>query len=389
MVNAKSRLILSGMPILIGQNWSANQAIIIEDKLIKAIIPQEMIEHHLPAEHLQFPADHYLSPGFVDLHIHGLAGKDVMDAEVSSLKDIALNLASQGVTGFLATTMSAPAAQIEKILQAVVKVKSNENGAQLLGVHLEGPFIAESKKGAHSLTQKPDINLFNQWQRIAQNAIKLVTIAPELPGALDFIKALIKNKVIVSIGHTNATYHETHAAIEIGASQATHLFNAMHGIHQREPGAAGALLLSEKIKAELIVDGKHLHPAMLQLALHCKGKENLLLVTDAMRASCMGDGDYDLGGQIVHVRNGEARLANHTLAGSTLRMNVAIKNMMAYTGCSLIDAITMASFNPLEALSLDEQKGSIMVGKDADLVLLSKELEVKMTLCRGKMVFKA
>lgn len=266
---------------------------------------------------------------------------------------------------------------------------SHQDGSAILGVHLEGPFIAKVKMGAQDgdNVRLPDSDLMKHWQKIANGAIKVVTLAPELTGALKLIQTLQDMDVIASIGHTDANYKETSKAIAAGCTQATHLFNAMKGIHQREPGAVGALLLAENVIAELIVDGFHLHPAIVELVLKLKGKERLLLVTDAMRAKCLGDGQYELGGQLADVRAGRAILVDGTLAGSTLRMPEAIKNMMQFTNCSLIDAVFMASTNPARVLKLEVHKGAIAVNKDADLVVLNNELEVVLTMRQGKEVF--
>jgi N-acetylglucosamine-6-phosphate deacetylase len=385
-----SRQIFSGMQIYIDHKWVTNQAVLIEAGRIKAIIPTEMIEHHLPAKHHTYPKDYYLVPGFIDLHIHGIHGHDVMDAKQDSLQMISRELATQGVTGFLATTMTASDVDIEAVLKLIPAAMLSTAGAALLGVHLEGPFIAPAKMGAQrgDAVKAPDVALFKHWQSLADDAIKLVTIAPELPGAIPFIEALRKMDVIASIGHTNATYAETMAAIQAGATQATHLFNAMRGMHQREPGAAGALLLSDHIVAELIADNVHLHPAMMELALRVKGKEHLLLVTDAMRACCLHDGDYDLGGQSVHVNSGVARLADGTLAGSTLTMPHAIKNMAAIDASSLAIAIDMATHNPARALGLAASKGRVAVGYDADLVVLNADINVMATLRAGCEIYR-
>ena len=230
--------------------------------------------------------------------------------------------------------------------------------------------------------------MFTAWQQAAKGLIKLVTLAPELPGAIEFIQRLRAKSIVVSVGHTDATYEETLAAIQAGCSQATHLFNAMRGFHQREPGAVGALLLTPEVSAELIVDGKHLHPAMVDLVQRLKRKDKLLLVTDAMRAKCLGDGHYELGGQPVDVTGGKATLKNGTLAGSLLRMPQAIKNMEQFSHCTLIDAIDMASANPAGVLGLQTSKGSIEVGKDADLVVMNKDFEVVMTMREGREIFR-
>lgn len=382
------RYILSGMQTLLNHRWVLNQAVIIENQQIKAIIPDEMIAHHLPAKHIRFATDYYLAPGLIDLHVHGAHGCDVMDADASSLNKMSHALAAEGVTGFLATTMTAENTKIEKVLQTIAA--ANPEGAAILGVHLEGPFIAANKAGAQAVNaiQLPNKKRFDEWQAIAKGTIKLVTIAPELENALDFIHHLHRTNVIAAIGHTHATFAETNAAIEAGSSYATHLFNAMRGIHQREPGAVTALLLSDKITAELIVDGLHLHPAIVQLALRMKGVDHLLLVTDAMRAKCMADGSYDLGGQEVIVKNGKAMLTDGTLAGSTLKMPQALKNMVASTECSLIDALRMASSNPAKVLGLENKKGSIAVGYDADLIVMNPNLEVILTMRAGHVIAK-
>ena len=385
-----TRSIFSGMQILINQGWERNQAVVVENNKIKAIIAADMIKHHLPAKRFEFSADHYLVPGFIDLHIHGAHGNDVMDATQEALTAISRSLAVEGVTGFLATTMTADNDQIERVLKAVVSAASNPEGAAILGIHLEGPFIAKNKMGAQDgeKVQRPDSKLMKRWQHLAQGAIKIVTLAPELPNALQLIKTLNEMEVVASIGHTNATYEETSLAIAAGCKQATHLFNAMRGIHQREPGAVTALLLANSVKAELIVDGLHLHPAIVELAYSLKNKDHILLVTDAMRAKCLGDGQYELGGQLANVRGGVATLSDGTLAGSTLRMPQAIKNMVHFSKCSLIDAVKMASMNPARVLKLDVKKGTIELDKDADLVVMNAELEVMMTMREGKEIFR-
>lgn len=388
-MNEIKRIIFSGLQILIEKKWVTDQAVVVEENKIKAIIPAEMIRHHLPALHHEFSSDHYLIPGLIDLHVHGANGKDIMDASEEAFMAIRLALAAEGVTGFLATTMTADNERIEAVLKAIPGAMAQEEGAAIYGVHLEGPFISASKSGAQRRedVQVPDISLFQNWQSLANGAIRLVTLAPELPGAIPFIKSLHNMDVITSIGHTNATYEETIAAIAAGCTQATHLFNAMSGLHQRHPGAVGALLLANDVYAEIITDGLHLHPAVVEIALQMKGKDRLLLVTDAMRAKCLGDGHFDLGGQQVEVKKGRAALTDGTIAGSTLRMPQAIMNMAKFSHCSLIDAIQMATFNPAHVLGLSLHKGDISVGKDADLVVCNKDFDVLLTMREGKNIF--
>lgn len=387
----EDRSILYGMAILYEDDWLKDYAVVVQGKKIKAIIPAEMISHHLPAKQYCFSADDYLMPGFIDLHIHGIQGWDVMDANQQALDGMRTALAEQGVTGFLATTMTADNEHIEAVLKLISSNMASPEGAALLGVHLEGPFLAQEKIGAqnHTSVQLPSIELVEHWQKISGNNVRIVTLAPELRGALALIEHLTSKGMIASIGHTHATYAETVAAMTAGCRHATHLFNAMRGLHQREPGAVGALLLADAVMAEIIVDGIHLHPAIVELAWRMKGKQRLLLITDAMRAACLSNGQYELGGQQVMVENAKATLANGTLAGSTLTMPQAIKNFIQFTNASLAEAITLATHTPAASLKLSHRKGSIDVDKDADLVVMHADFSVALTLREGKEVFNA
>lgn len=389
-MNELTRTIFKGMQIFTDDHMLMQHALVVENDIIKAIVPENMAAHHLPAKEIIFPRDHYLIPGFIDLHVHGAAGFDVMDGTEEALEGISKALAAEGVTSFLATTMTASDEQIEKVLTLIPEIQTRVHHAAILGIHLEGPFISPLKMGAQMQGKErfPDIKLMSRWQSLAKNTIKVVTLAPELPGALPFITTFSSQGVVMSIGHTNATFAQTNAGIEAGCSQATHLFNAMRPLHQREPGTVGAILLNNQVGAELIVDGEHLHPAIVELAYRLKGHDHLCLVTDAIRAKCMGDGAYELGGHTVTVRKGKAILKDDTLAGSTLRMPQAIKNMMNFSHCSLGEAINFGSLNPARILKIDDRKGSIEVSKDADLVVLNPELSVKLTMRGGKTIFK-
>lgn len=385
-------LILTGPQVYAEQGMLPNAAIMISDGSIQAITAATQVKNTVADEVHYFPADYHLVAGFIDLHVHGVNGQDVMDATPEALRVISKALAAEGTTGFLATTMTAKTQEIANTLLAVrdfMDAKHTVQGASILGVHLEGPFISPKKAGAQCAAQVlvPDILMFERWQQTTAKVIKLVTLAPELPNSVGFIRYLKEQGVIVALGHTDATYAETVAAIVEGLSYATHIFNAMRGIHQREPGAALAALLSDQVLTELIVDGVHLHPAMVQFILKLKTKEKMILVTDAMRAKCLGDGMYDLGGQDVVVKEGVATLSDGTLAGSALKMSVAIQNMLRFTPCSLWDVLQMTSANPAKALGIFHKKGSIAVGKDADVVVLDEKLNVVMTLCGGVVVY--
>jgi N-acetylglucosamine-6-phosphate deacetylase len=331
-------------------------------------------------------------PGFIDLHIHGVAGADTMDGTTEALRTMATILPQEGTTSFLATTMTAPKSLIEHAVRnvALYMETSNQPGeAEILGIHLEGPFISPKRAGAQNQEYiiDPDISLFHKWQQDANGFIRLVTLAPELPGGIELVKYLKKHGVVASIGHSDAIYDEVVHAIQAGISHGTHLFNGMRGLHHREPGVAGAVLMHDEIKTEIIVDGIHVSPPMVRFAYRNKGKEGLMLITDAMRAKCMKPGIYELGGQEVTVKENQATLADGTLAGSILKMKDAIQNIQTYTQCSLRDVIQMSSWNPASQLNILNRKGSLKKGKDADIVVLDCEGEVAMTFCRGKLAY--
>lgn len=337
---------------------------------------------------LNFPASYHVIPGMIDLHIHGAAGADVMDATPEALCTISRALAKEGTTGFLATTMTEAPQKIRAALANVMQAGAMP-GAAVLGVHLEGPFLAEKRMGAQCSAHicAPDIALFQAWQSLCGDQIRLVTVAPETKNALPFIEYLSRHNVVVSLGHSDASFAEAQAGVTAGGRYATHLFNAMRAIHHREPGIAVALLLDERVTAELVLDGHHLHPAMVELAWKIKGGHRLVLVTDAMRAKCLGEGSFDLGGQQVLVKNGLATLANGTIAGSVLKLNQALKHFMTATGLSLDEALPLVSANPAKLLGRYAHKGSLAPGKDADLVVLNERYDVVATVCEGRIVY--
>ncbi len=356
-------------------------------------VGQDMMDGAESYEVIHLPESYHVIPGMIDVHIHGADGADMMDGTYQSMKRIAKVLPQEGVTSFLATTMTQQQDKIENALQNAaqyIQMEQPYGHAELLGVHLEGPFISDKKPGAQPVASimKPDIQMFLRWQEIALESIKLVTIAPEVEGSLEVISYLSNHGVIASIGHSDATYDEVVKAIQAGASHVTHLYNGMRGLHHREPGVVGAALLHDELMVELISDGIHVRPELVKLAFQQKGREKVLLITDAMRAKCLGEGLYDLGGQMVIVQNGKATLHDGTLAGSVLKMMEAARNTMKYTGCSLQDVLYMTSFNPAKQLNIFNRKGSLSPGKDADFVVLDEQLEVVMTFCRGQIAYQ-
>ncbi|WP_440897806.1 N-acetylglucosamine-6-phosphate deacetylase [Amphibacillus sp. Q70] len=329
-------------------------------------------------------------PGFIDTHIHGANGADTMDATDEAIQTMANYLVSEGTTSFLATTMTQAPENIERALANLAQYENVDTGAEMIGIHLEGPFVEKSKAGAQPLKyiSKPDLKLFNKWQEIAADKIKTVTIAPEHDQDWTLTSALRKADINVSAGHTDVNFSELKEAVKHGVNQVTHLCNAMNGIHHRDIGAVGAAFMVKELKAEIISDGIHVDPAMLQLIYQNIGPERLILITDAMRAKGLEPGDYELGGQPVRVTEDRAVLDNGSLAGSILNMIDGAKQFFSMPNVSLHDIIQMASVNPAKQVGVFKDKGSIAVGKDADLLLVDDQLDLKITLKKGKIVYQ-
>ncbi len=341
---------------------------------------------------IKIPNRAIILPGFIDQHIHGAAGFDVMDASNTALLGIANSIAAEGVTGFLATTMTQSR---EKILSAMRSVKEyslkNETrGAALLGIHLEGPFINFKKAGAQPVEyiQKPNVDQFNEYNEESGNLIKIVTLAPELEKSKEFIEYLIKKKIIVSIGHTLGNYEDLLNAVNNGASQITHTYNAQTPFNHREIGICGGALLNDDVACEIICDLIHVSIPALKLLFKNKPKNKVILITDAMRAKNLGNVESELGGQKVFVSGAEARLEDGTLAGSVLKMNIALKNIVEKCGLTFIDAVDFVSANPAKNLGLYDEMGSIKIGKKANLTVIDrKNYEILLTIRDGNIIY--
>ncbi|WP_431803735.1 N-acetylglucosamine-6-phosphate deacetylase [Halobacillus andaensis] len=302
-----------------------------------------------------------LVPGFIDVHIHGADGHDVMDATTEALAGMAAVLPKEGTTSFLATTMTQSQTAISNAVTNVGKYVKNEQPegrAEVLGIHLEGPFISKNKAGAQPLNYiaPPSIKLFNQWQQQSEGNIRLVTLAPEEPGAKDFIKHVSSKGIVASIGHSEATFDQVTEAVDAGARHVTHLYNQMSGMHHRDPGIVGAAFLNEKLMVEMIVDYVHSRKEAVQLAYHHTQADRTILITDAMRAKCLPEGAYDLGGQQVHVKGKEARLSDGTLAGSILTLEEAAAHMKENTNITIEDLVRITSTNAAEQLGISDRK---------------------------------
>lgn len=332
----------------------------------------------------------WICPGFMDIHMHGIDGHDTMDGTPESLQAISKALPRFGVTSFLATTMTAPYKEIEPVLSTIAQVsRQGLDGAEVVGVHLEGPWINPRYKGAQKEENiaLPQLDAVRRLYELAEGLIKVVTIAPEQPEALEAIAWLKEQGVIVSAGHTGASFAQASQAVDAGVRHFTHCFNAMTGLHHREPGVVGAAMYHEQLSTELIADGIHVHPAVMNILYRVKTAGKLALVSDSMRAAAMGEGTYDLGGQEVHVHGDQAKLADGTLAGSILTLNRAVANMVTLSKVPLPEAVEMASHTPATILGLGERKGRLAAGYDADVTVLDKQFDVSMTFVAGKRVY--
>lgn len=386
------KLLILGGDIYAEDDVYENGFIKIENGLITEIGDLSQLTHSDKYRELNLPHGYSVIPGMIDIHIHGVNGADTMDASEEALDTMTKTLPKEGTTSFLATTMTEESSAIEKALKATADYMSSgqkDGQAEILGIHLEGPFIHPGKAGAQPLNQiqRPSVDTFKHWQAISQDQIKVVTLAPELDDEYELIQYLKEHGIISSVGHSSATFDEVGEAINAGLSHVTHLFNQMSGLHHREPGIVGASFLREELMVELISDGIHVRPEVIQLAFNQISDERLILITDSMRAKCLKNGQYDLGGQMVTVKDGKALLDEDTLAGSVLKMKDAFTNIQEFTKADMKSAIKMTSKNPARQLHVYDRKGSLAPLKDADIVILDENKDVYTTLCKGKTAY--
>lgn len=359
--------------------------VVIENGKIIGIDKEENIHEELTDELIDGKG-RYLSPGFVDIHNHGNSGYDVMDSTEEAIDKIAEYHLQNGVTSFLGTVITSSYENIDRAIENLVEYKNKEDRSQVLGIHLEGPFFALEKKGAQpaKYIRDPNIEDMENLVALSKGKMKMVSLAPDKKGALELISYLKSKGVTVAMAHSNGTFEETKSGINHGVTVATHLYNGMRNFTHREPGIVGASLTDDRVFCELIYDRVHLHDGAVKIALKMKGLDRIVLVSDAMRAAGLEDGEYELGGQKVIVKDGAARLEAGSLAGSTLNLRDAVYNMVDKLDIPIKDAIRMASLTPAKAIGVDENKGSIEVGKDADLLLLDKNINITASIIGGK-----
>ena len=362
--------------------------VIIHGSSIAEVGPRDAIE--IPAGADTIDASQLIvTPGFIDPHIHGCGGVDVMDGTLETLNAVSRIVARHGTTSFLATTVSSPIEILNDVVEKLGNVVTKPfEGAQPLGIHLEGPFISTAKRGTHRAANiaTPDASLLDNWIRSSGQAIRLLTVAPELDGIAAVLMLARRWGITVGMGHSNATLEQAHAAAEHGIGYAVHTFNAMREFSHREPGIVGEVLSNDGIVAEIIADGVHVDPAVVRLFSRAKHKTGVLLVTDAVSATDMPDGSYVLGTDTVNVVNGVCRDAEGRLAGSTLSQEIALRNFVQWSGWTLEDALLGLTLNPAKALNL-AKKGVLEAGADADIAIMDRNFRVAKTFVGGKLVW--
>ena len=331
----------------------------------------------------------YVIPGLIDVHFHGAVGHDFCDASQEGIAAIARYEASRGITAICPTTMTLPEERLVPIMSSIADHATGQGAdeAAIVGINMEGPYIAPDKVGAQNpaYVRAADMQEFARLQEAARGLIKLVDIAPERPGNIDFIRE-VSGSVRVSLAHMSATYDEARSAFEAGARHMTHLFNAMPSLHHREPGPIAAAVESPGATAEIIADGVHVHPAMVRLAFSLFGNDRMILISDSLRACGLGDGEYELGGQMFRVKGNRATIENGSLAGSVSDVAACLGTAVRSMGIPLASAVKAATLNPARALGIDGDRGSIAAGRIADAVLLDADLNVKQVILRGRVL---
>lgn len=365
-----------------------NGVVVVEDDRVRSVAAREAIEIPKGTQEIWLNEE-IITPGFVDTHTHGGGGRDVMEASRESLDTVCKTLARFGTTSYYPTTLTASEEDICRALEFLGKyIRESKTQlrptAQPLGIHMEGPYLSAACRGVHPAKYliEPTLNNYLQLAEAAEDQLRIVTLAPELTRATELIVEMLKTGVHPSMGHTNSNYSQASKAIELGVHRATHMFNAMRPFKHRDPGVIGAILAEPIVTTELIADGVHVDPVAIQLLYQCKGKNHIVLVSDSLSATGMPSGEYNLGELIVKARDGACYHAKK-LAGSTLTLNRAVRNMRDFLNLPLEEAIQMATLNPARMMGIADRKGCLQEGSDADLVLMDANLNLRQVYSRG------
>lgn len=381
------RLLITNCRLFDQADSRQTTSVLIEDGIIGRV---GQIDSAARCDNILDAKGRTIAPGFIDVHVQGAGGADILDATPEALKTISQTCARFGATSFLATTVFTPDQENKHLAVAADYVGRDLAGANLLGIHLEGPFISPQKKGMilPECISAPSLQLLEKIQNLANGRLKMMTIAPELPGSIPIIERLVSSGVVASFGHSNATYEQTLAGFDAGISHVTHLFNAMPPLHHRSPGPLIAIFQAESVTAQLICDGVHIHPSVLKLAFGLLGPQRVIPITDGMRAIGLPDGKYFYNGIEYEARDGTARYKDGTLIGTALGLSQLLQRLITFTGCPPDVAIKTVTENPARLLGIEKRKGFIAPGKDADLILLDRDYSVKTTIVGGKVVYR-
>ena len=383
-MESRQLLLTNGRLVLPDRVWPQASMLLVNGLIADIIDDNSLGEKHdrncLNYDRVDLQGD-LIIPGLIDLHVHGCGGADVMDEQPLALTDVATALLRQGTTAFLATTMTAPAVNLDAAISKTIDAHSANCVAECLGFHLEGPNLSARYRGAQKVNEGTAIPTIN-------SQVRLITFAPELPETDVYYPLAEQQGLVLSVGHSAATYEQMLSAMERGVSYLTHAFNAMPGIHHRTPGLLTAALLDPCLTIELIADGVHIHPSVLELALRLKSPDNVVLVSDGTRAVGLSDGDYELGGQMTHLTDGKLTLDDGTIAGSAKPLLDGVKMVERTLRRPLYEAVRMATLNPARIVKVDHRLGSLTIGKEATFLRLDAELQLKQVWLRGCLAIK-